>query len=53
MCSESKRAGKLVGAGSLGLGVEERPMVLMKEQNLDVMICGDITGWTLFPYIHL
>jgi putative NIF3 family GTP cyclohydrolase 1 type 2 len=47
-----KRAGILVGAGSLGLGVEERPMVLMKEQNLDVMICGDITEWTLCPYIR-
>ncbi|MDD3224574.1 MAG: hypothetical protein PHX70_07710, partial [Clostridium sp.] len=23
-----------------------------KEQNLDVMICGDITEWTLCPYIR-
>lgn len=47
-----KRVGLLVGGGSLGLGVEEMPMILMKEQNLDVIICGDITEWTLCPYIR-
>lgn len=47
-----KRAGLLVGAASLGLGVEERPMVLMKELNLDVIVCGDITEWTLCPYVR-
>ncbi|GFZ31084.1 hypothetical protein CSC2_16100 [Clostridium zeae] len=47
-----KRVGILVGGGSLGLGVEEMPMVLMKEQNLDVVVCGDITEWTLCPYIR-
>lgn len=50
--AKCKRVGLLVGGGSLGLGVEEMPMVLMKEQNLDVMICGDITEWTLCPYIR-
>lgn len=47
-----KRVGILVGGGSLGLGTEEMPATLMKEQNLDVMVCGDITEWTLCPYIR-
>jgi putative NIF3 family GTP cyclohydrolase 1 type 2 len=47
-----RRVGILVGGGSLGLGVEEMPMILMKEQNLDVMVCGDITEWTLCTYIR-
>jgi len=47
-----KRVGILVGGGSLGLGVEEMPMILMKEQKLDVIICGDITEWTLCPYVR-
>lgn len=46
-----KRVGILVGGGSLGLGVEEMPMILMKEQNLDLMICGEITEWTLCAYV--
>jgi len=50
--TKCKRVGILVGGGSLGLGVEEMPMILMKEQNLDVMVCGDITEWTLCPYIR-
>lgn len=47
-----RRVGILVGGGSLGLGVEEMPAILMREQNLDVMVCGDITEWTLCPYIR-
>ncbi len=45
-----ENVGILVGGGSLGLGVEEMPMKLMNEQNLDVIVCGDITEWTLVPY---
>jgi putative NIF3 family GTP cyclohydrolase 1 type 2 len=47
-----RRVGIMVGGGSLGLGVEEMPMILMREQNLDVMVCGDIIEWTLCPYIR-
>ena len=47
-----KRVGVLVGGGSLGLGVEERPMLLMRERNLDLVICGDITEWTLSAYVR-
>ncbi|HEY8363159.1 MAG TPA: Nif3-like dinuclear metal center hexameric protein [Tissierellaceae bacterium] len=47
-----KRVGILVGGGSLGLGVEEMPMMLMREQNLDVMVCGEINEWTLCPYVR-
>lgn len=50
--TKCNRIGILVGGGSLGLGTEEMPMILMKEQNLDVMVCGDITEWTLCPYVR-
>ena len=46
------RIGILVGGGSLGLGKESMPMELMKEQQLDVMICGEITEWTLCAYVN-
>jgi putative NIF3 family GTP cyclohydrolase 1 type 2 len=46
------RVGILVGGGSLGLGHEEMPAELMKNQQLDVMICGEITEWTLSAYIR-
>ena len=41
------RVGVLPGGGSLGLGVEQMPMELMRRRNLDVILCGDITEWTL------
>lgn len=47
-----KRVGVLVGGGSLGLGVENLPMRLMKEKKLDLAICGDITEWTLSAYVR-
>lgn len=50
--TKCKRVGILVGGGSLGLGTEEMPMILMKEKNLDVLVCGDIIEWTLCPYIR-
>ncbi len=46
------RIGILVGGGSLGLGVEEMPMKLMRAQNIDVMVCGEITEWTLCAYVN-
>ncbi|GGF70560.1 hypothetical protein GCM10010912_14690 [Paenibacillus albidus] len=46
------RIGILVGGGSLGLGREQMPMELMQEKDLDVMICGDITEWTLCAYVN-
>ncbi|MGG4552502.1 Nif3-like dinuclear metal center hexameric protein [Paenibacillus humicus] len=46
------RIGILVGGGSLGLGQEYMPMQLMREQNLDVMVCGEITEWTLCAYVN-
>ncbi len=46
------RVGILVGGGSLGLGQEEMPARLMHEQKLDVMICGEITEWTLSAYVR-
>jgi len=49
---ECRRVGILVGGGSLGLGVEEMPAMLMQEQHLDVMVCGEITEWTLSAYIR-
>jgi putative NIF3 family GTP cyclohydrolase 1 type 2 len=46
------RVGILVGGGSLGLGREEMPAQLMHDQQLDVMVCGEITEWTLSAYIR-
>lgn len=47
-----RRAGLLVGGGSLGLGDETMPMKLMEDEQLDVIICGDITEWTLCSYVR-
>lgn len=49
---ECRRVGILVGGGSLGLGREEMPASLMNEQELDVMVCGEITEWTLTAYVR-
>ena len=46
------RVGMLVGGGSLGFGHEEMPARLMHDQRLDVMICGEITEWTLSAYVR-
>lgn len=47
-----KRIGILVGGGSLGLGREQMPMELMREKELDVIVCGEITEWTLCAYAN-
>jgi putative NIF3 family GTP cyclohydrolase 1 type 2 len=47
-----ERVSVLVGGGSLGLGKEELPMIVMNENNIDVVICGDITEWTLSAYVR-
>jgi len=46
------RVGILVGGGSLGLGQEEMPAKLMHDERLDVMVCGEITEWTLSAYVR-
>lgn len=46
------RIGILVGGGSLGLGREEMPMEVMEKNELDVLVCGDITEWTTCAYIN-
>ena len=46
------RVGILVGGGSLGLGHEEMPARLMHDRRLDVMLCGEITEWTLASYVR-
>jgi putative NIF3 family GTP cyclohydrolase 1 type 2 len=46
------RVGILVGGGSLGLGHEEMPAKLMHDQQLEVIICGEITEWTLSAYVR-
>ncbi|MGG4132282.1 Nif3-like dinuclear metal center hexameric protein [Paenibacillus illinoisensis] len=46
------RVGILLGGGSLGLGREQMPMELMREEKLDVMICGEIMEWTLCAYVN-
>ncbi|HWT74655.1 MAG TPA: Nif3-like dinuclear metal center hexameric protein [Mobilitalea sp.] len=47
-----ERVGVLVGGGSLGLGVEELPMIIMHQNNLDLLICGEITEWTISAYVR-
>jgi putative NIF3 family GTP cyclohydrolase 1 type 2 len=47
-----RRVGILVGGGSLGLGREEMPMQFMKDMDIDVVVCGEVTEWTLCSYIN-
>jgi len=47
-----ERIGFLVGGGSLGLGSEQMPMELMRNENLDVLVCGEILEWTLCAYVR-
>lgn len=49
---EVSKVGILVGGGSLGLGVEEMPMQVMRDYDLDVMVCGEIYEWTLPAYVN-
>lgn len=46
------RVGVLPGGGSLGLGTEYMPMRYMRLRNADVLVCGDITEWTLPAYVR-
>jgi len=48
----NKSIGVLVGGGSLGLGDETNPMKLIIELELDTVICGDKTEWTLSAYVR-
>jgi putative NIF3 family GTP cyclohydrolase 1 type 2 len=49
---ECSRIGILVGGGSLGLGAEEMPMQVMRLKDLEVIVCGEITEWTLPSYVN-
>ena len=47
-----ERVAVLLGGGSLGLGNEHMPMELMKNRNLDTILCGETTEWTLPAYVR-
>ncbi len=47
-----ERVAVLLGGGSLGLGNEHMPMELMKNRNLDCILCGETTEWTLPAYVR-
>lgn len=47
-----ERVGVLVGGGSMGLRCEAQTMEFMRRRKLDVAVCGDITEWTLTPYVR-
>jgi len=47
-----ERVGLLIGGLSLGFPSEEKPMELMRMQQLDVLVCGDIIEWTLPAYVR-
>jgi putative NIF3 family GTP cyclohydrolase 1 type 2 len=50
---ECERVGILVGGASIGLGVDEAlPMKIMRTKSIDVMVCGEITEWTLCAYVN-
>jgi putative NIF3 family GTP cyclohydrolase 1 type 2 len=50
--SSVERVAVLVGGGSLGLGRDEMPMELMRDHNLDALVCGEILEWTLPAYVR-
>jgi putative NIF3 family GTP cyclohydrolase 1 type 2 len=47
-----ERLGILVGGSSLGFGSEQMPIELMRDKNLDVLVCGEIYEWTLCAYVR-
>ncbi|HEX3053782.1 MAG TPA: Nif3-like dinuclear metal center hexameric protein [Aggregatilineaceae bacterium] len=47
-----ERVGILVGGSSLGFNSEQMPMELMRDKNLDVLVCGEILEWTLCAYVR-
>lgn len=47
-----ERVGLLIGGLSLGFPTEEKPMEMMRAEQLDVVICGDIIEWTLPAYVR-
>ncbi|NLI20754.1 MAG: hypothetical protein GX418_04320 [Clostridiales bacterium] len=50
--SPVERVALMPGGGSLGLGSEHMPMDWMREANLDVILCGEVTEWTLPAYVR-
>lgn len=46
------RVALMPGGGSLGLGSEHMPMDWMRNMNLDVILCGEVTEWTLPAYVR-
>jgi putative NIF3 family GTP cyclohydrolase 1 type 2 len=47
-----ERLAILVGGASLGFRAEQEPMELMRDKNLDVLVCGEILEWTLCAYVR-
>jgi putative NIF3 family GTP cyclohydrolase 1 type 2 len=47
-----RRLGILVGGGSLGYLSEQTPMTLMRDEQLDAIVCGEILEWTLVAYVR-
>lgn len=47
-----ERVGMLVGGMSMGIGSGNLPMELMRNENLDVIVCGEILEWTLCAYVR-
>ena len=47
-----ERVALMPGGGSLGLGSEHMPMDWMRAMKLDVILCGEVTEWTLPAYVR-
>ena len=49
---EMQEGGYTCAEAALGLGREEMPMELIRDMDIDVVVCGEITEWTLCAYIN-
>ena len=47
-----ERVGVLPGGGSLGIFSEYHPMQIMRNRELDVIVCGEILEWRLPAYVR-
>lgn len=47
-----ERVALMPGGGSLGLGTESMPMEWMRAAKPDVILCGEVTEWTLPAYVR-
>ena len=47
-----QKVGFLVGGMSLGLSLDDLPMKFMNDNDLDVLVCGEILEWIVCAYVR-